>query len=378
MHVSNFDKMEAENLNLSSSKRRRLNSDLMVQFTRDLWQESLDDCSGDEVQAKKQYERIMESIAGQRRRREQQQLVKESARAGEHVQASASRTDSCSDDTDSVAESDTDVSSSSSSEESDNPDQQCVANLKQLRISRKPQSRHGSSKSSRSTRSLQWLKPGTVAARVGVSQSVLRNWAKAKVVQTMLSPGGHRLFNVKSVEHYIKTAAADDNVSLAAAAVAADSKSASTSHCGSDGDHRLLVYCHLDCTNLEKAQIQGIGEQIKTRVMKQYENGFTTEELQSTLVIVELHSDTERAADEQCLSPPRITQFFNTPGMRRLLQSLCNPKQRAFGSSLKVVLQRAEDISTSPSTYAFFLMLCRSMGATVDIVPELFTNGRPT
>jgi hypothetical protein len=80
---------------------------------------------------------------------------------------------------------------------------------------------------------------------------------------------------------------------------------------------------------------------------------------------VELQTDAKRP--EQLLTDKSI-QVTDTPGIRLLLTKISSR------SCSKVVLRRTEDISGSPSTYAFFLLLCQSLNISVEIVPELFEH----
>lgn len=283
----------------------------------DMWQECLDDCAGDEEEAKKQYQRIQESLLRQIKAKREQARVKR-ARADDYRDDDDEESDDGS-----VGLDEHDSSSGSTASESEESDHE--AHNKPL---------------------MRWSKPGALARRVGVSQSVLRGWARANVVQTMVSPGGHRLFNVKSVERHI-----------AAAAV--------TKKLRHNAQRQLLVYVRFDGVGLDQKQLDVKAEQIKSQVSKQFQSSCTESELQSCTIIVELESEAKRAAAQP--GSQSTHKVAHTPGTRQLLQAICNRDR----SRTLVVLRTVEDISCVPSTYAFFLLLCRNMGAEVQIFPEL-------
>lgn len=277
------------------------------EYVNKMWNECLDGCAGDESQARQQYAKIMESVTRQLKR---------------NKQASSS----CS-----LDDGELPVGSQTvTEEEEDSSDNQ--------------------SNSQSNKKQLLWEKPGVLSRRVGVKQSVLRTLAKAAVVQTMVSPGGHRLFNVASVMRY-----------MASTANTPVSKPASDRL--PPGQRQLLVYVRIDGARQEQAQLEALSDRIRSRFRKRYQDSCTKAELQSGIYILELDPDEDRPQPGQ-----RGREFPTTPGTRRLLQSICN---RDHVRSL-VVLRSAEDISLEPSMYAFFLVLCRSMGASVEIVTELF------
>jgi hypothetical protein len=214
---------------------------------------------------------------------------------------------------------------------------------------------------------MRWAKPGILSRYVGVGQSVLRNWAKSNLVQTMVSRGGHRLFNVKSVKRYIAATAAP---ACAATSTQDVQHEQSTLRAG---ERQIVVYLRLlrnQSTKLTKVEMQSISDQILAGVRQQYASTCSERELQACLVIVEL--ETEAMRDARMLQGSQVAaseHISDTPGSRRLLRAICNRQRR----QTLVVLQAAEDISSMPGAYSFFLILCRNMGATVDVVSNLFT-----
>jgi DNA-binding transcriptional MerR regulator len=188
---------------------------------------------------------------------------------------------------------------------------------------------------------LKWCKPGALSRQVGVGLSILRNWAKANLVRTIVSPGGHRLFHVQSVLQHI-------------------GKTKVSSSKSRRNKSQLVAYVCVDVSNRNRAQLEAMGEQITNQVTQHY--GISED---NCSIVVELQTDAKRP--EQRLTFQTI-QVTDTPGIRLLLTKISNR------SCSKVVLRRTEDISSTPSTYAFFLLLCQSLNISVEIVPELFRH----
>ena len=218
---------------------------------------------------------------------------------------------------------------------------------------------------------LKWCKPGIVSKLVGVSHSVLRSWAKAKVVTTMVSSGGHRLFHLQSVRRHIAaalpaTAAATQHMKTPAdeqqLAVEADQQL--STKC------QLLVYIRLSAASDDEARLNAMGESIKAQVLQWYRPARTEDHLDASLFILELVSVADAQPGQQPQSDAEHGKCgpMSTPGMRKMLRTIC---ERDRASGLRIVLRSSDDISTVPAAYAFFQLLCRCMGATIDIVPEL-------
>lgn len=265
-----------------------------------LWTECLEDCSGDETKARQLHTKIVTSVSNQ--------LKRKRARP-----ASPSLSDSY------------------------HPEDSESSNVQSNTVEAK----------------LQWEKPGALSKRLGIKQSILRTLTKAAAVQTMVSPGGHRLFNVASVEGYIASAAT---------APRSQPTSISINEKLPHEQRQLLVYLRLRDTDQEQAQLDAISDRIRSQVLKRYHNICTADELQSCVFIFELNSDEKENQPGQ-----GTPSFTNTPGTRRLLQAICNRNQ---AQSL-VVLRSERDISNTPSTYAFFQLLCRNVNAVIEIAPEL-------
>ncbi len=187
---------------------------------------------------------------------------------------------------------------------------------------------------------LRWSKPGVLSQRVGVSRSVLRSWADSGVVQSMVSAGGHRLFNVKSVERYIAKAAECQTQSALRA-----------------NQRQIIVYVRLSASR-DEAQLQAAADTIEARLLNKYKDQSTENEQSPCKIIFDLEEGAHRTKHS-------LGGFSDKHSVRQLLQSICNHRR------CHIVLQAVEDISTVPSIYAFFLLLCRCMGSTVHIVPDL-------
>ncbi len=300
----------------------------------------MDDCLGDEVQAKKQYNKIMQSIERQQQKVAETELRKPSAAAD---QRNSPRNHSCRSDDKHENEPDSDASASSDESSSqpgattsDSESELEEADGKSIvaRRSKPIAQSHGRQQQ------LRWSKPGVLSQRVGVSQSVLRNWADTGIVQSMVSAGGHRLFNVKSVERHIAKAAKSQTQSTLRA-----------------NQRQIIVYVRLNASR-DEAQMQAAADTIGARLLNKYKDQSTENEQLPCKIIVDLEEGTHRTKHN-------LEWFSDTLNVRQLLQSICNHRR------CDIVLQAVEDISAVPSTYAFFLLLCKCMGSTVHIVPDL-------
>lgn len=273
-------------------------------YAGELWIDCLKDCNANTQEAERQYSKVVKAIV----------------RKLEHPHSESA-------DSDSEFQSDRDSSSSSSSSSAGD------RGVKRRR-----------------TDSLKWEKPGPLSRRVGMNQSVLRTLANARVVRTMKSPGGHRLFNVASVMQYI-------------ASTTENSKSKNVKKQSAIAEplfnqRQLLVYLRLHGADHNPEQLNTISDRVQAQVLAHYKDSCTMDELQSCIYTFELDSD----------QPGRVVNHLsNTPGTRRLLKSICNRHQL---SSL-LILRSTDDISSEPSTYSFFNQICRNMNVATDIVPEL-------
>jgi len=204
---------------------------------------------------------------------------------------------------------------------------------------------------------VKWMKPGVLSRSLGVSQCVLRNWAKSNLVRTMVSPGGHRLFNIKSVQQHMKAAEGPNDMRKVKAHDQASLAS---------GQRQIVVYIRLD-SKLDQAQLQAASEQIQAQLRQQLQSSCTENELHNSLLIFELEAVSSRASERNA------GHLADTLGTKKLLQAICNRKNIS-PAGLLVILRVAEDISCVPSTYSLFMLLCRSMGVTVQIIPDLIKS----
>lgn len=373
---------------------KRLASGVTVAFTRNLWQECLDDCVGDEREAQQLYDKIMRSIERQyenkkfnvkRRRLNQPQAGDAESIASrlqlntdsEAVNASSHNKMIIKSGPQPMAYSEPDANADATNlkEEDDDEEEkfngsqgECdsiTLSLPQSDLESNSESEVDAAQTCR--RRLEWCRPGELSSLVGVSHSVLRNWAKMSLVQTMVSAKGHRLYNVKSVKQHInKSVKKGSRKNLKAASGPGASKSSEVQlDTLSECERQMIVFMRLNSTIQDQAQLDAAGQLIKEEVMRYYKDECTPSELASCLIVIELESDAVH--NKRVGSGPTSQYLTDTPGTRRLLKTICNRGPRR---SL-VVLRAAEDISSAPSTYALFLLMCRNMGATVQVVPEL-------
>ncbi len=215
------------------------------------------------------------------------------------------------------------------------------------------------------TPKLQWSKPGALSLLVGVSASILRSWADSGVVQTIVSAGGHRLFNVQSVRQHIETSAIE-------AAEQANQRIKRA-----EENTRVLVFVKLQSsaemlrfgTGIANSVPLSVTVAAATQNMKQrILNNFALvhsecEKLRASDIIIALPSaDNSRAVGH---GPPVSDNLPNRPDLLRLFQTL-----QRHGRT-KVVLQAPADISSVPSTYSLFECICKCLRAEIEIVPSL-------
>lgn len=194
---------------------------------------------------------------------------------------------------------------------------------------------------------LQWCKPGAAAQLVGVSSSILRNWANTGAVQTIVSKGGHRLFEIESIKLHIQ-----ENAARATEQAEKRMKQVA---------RRVRVFVFVTLSNVKRElstpeheqQLQSDVANVKAQIMKSY-HPTSNSELKEHDVIVMTPSTNN---DNLC----------STAEMIRLLQCL----QKCSRST--VVLKTTKDVSNVPSTYLLFQCICRSLNATIEIVPELYS-----
>jgi len=131
---------------------------------------------------------------------------------------------------------------------------------------------------------------------------------------------------------------------------------------------QLLVYMRLSGASDDEARLNAMGESIKAQVLQRYRPARTKDHLDASLFILELEADAEPGQHPQSDAEHGKCGPINTPGMRKMLRAIC---ERDRATRLRIVLRSSDDISAVPAAYAFFQLLCRCMGATIDIVPEL-------
>ncbi len=247
-------------------------------YCHNVWIESMDDWPGDEVKAKMQYDKIMLAFERHQQRVAEKELRMSSAASQQNIPRKRARrsADEHRNEPDSDASVNSDennsqpgATTSDSESELEEADEEPIVARRSKAIAQS----HGR----KQQQQLRWSKPGALSQRVGVSQSVLRSWADTGVVQSMVSAGGHRLFNVKSVKRHIAKAAKSHS-------------SASQSELPVD-QREMLVYVRLSDANRSEAQLQAAAEQIKAQVINKYKNQHTEDDQQICNIIGELETD---------------------------------------------------------------------------------------
>jgi len=205
---------------------------------------------------------------------------------------------------------------------------------------------------------VQWSKPGATSQLLGVSASVLRSWADSGAVQTIVSAGGHRLFNVQSVKQHIKASAIK-------AAEQADQRMKRA-----DEKIKVIVFVKLRPEklgqgkgNLEQANVAAVIAKMKQHILKSFNPQPMLQQLRASDILVSL------VAVKDVHAAVRPSTFADLPHYADLLR-LFQTIQKY--SRTKVVLQATADISSVPSTYTLFECICKSLHADVLIVPTLF------
>ena len=368
-------------------------------YHQHLWQESLEDCAGNEAQARQLYDRIVNALTRHERYQEQQQQQQQAKHARQvSKSANNSHDASCSRNVchqrkrhkvAAIVEAKVDHDSKMPQYDDATyvPRIPNVITLSNLDRAQPDELRDGSVSESSDNGAdldgavsarcgLKWCKPGIVSKLVGVSHSVLRSWAKAKVVTTMVSSGGHRLFHLQSVRRHIAaalpaTASATQHIKTPAD----EQQSAATFTAVDAGQqlsavYQLLVYMRLTGASDDEARLNAMGESIKAQVLQRYRLVHTESNVDASLFILELDAvvDAEPGQQPQNEEEHGQRRPMNTSGMRRMLRTIC---EHGRPSRLRIVLRSSDDISPVPAAYAFFQLLCRCMGATIDIVPEL-------
>jgi len=367
-------------------------------YHQQLWQKSLDDCAGNEAQAKQLYDRIVNALT--RHLQYQEQRQQQQAERARQVSKSTNNSHYASRSRSvcrqrkrqkvaAIVETNLDHDSKLPPDEdaaSVPPISNSIA-LSDLDRAQPDELRDGSIFESfdhgadlngdvSATCRLKWCKPGIVSKLMGVSHSVLRSWAKAKVVTTMVSSGGHRLFHLQSVRRHIAAALPATATATQYTKTSADEQHSAVTFTAVDAGQQLSAICHLlvymrlSASSDDEARLNAMGESIKAQVLQRYRPASMEDHLDASLFILELDSVADAQPGQQPQSNAEHGKLgpMNTPGMRKMLRTICE-RDRAPG--LRIVLRSSDDISAVPAAYAFFQLLCRTMGATIDIIPEL-------
>jgi len=311
--------MSASDINIPGPPLSKFDAKLPFAYTYKLWTECVEDYPDDAAKAEQAYNKILQSIMNH----DQKELDRRRAKAARKQPAEP-------EDNISVASSDEEEVAS----ESEN-------------------------------KTVKWEMPGVLAGRIGIKQSVLRTLAQARVVKTMTSPGGHRLFNVASVLRYISS-----QTSIMADKQACSSKlkrrkrdlddasSESAIASCSSNERQMLVFMRLGGADQSQAKQDEAASEIQAQVFGHMKGPCTKEEMESCNFLLELEP-------EEPGQP--FGSLFHTVATRNLLKCICS---REYTRS-HLILRTWDDISTERSTCALFKLLCRNMNVTVELLPRL-------
>lgn len=195
--------------------------------------------------------------------------------------------------------------------------------------------------------SLQWMKPGQLSQQVGINISILRRWANIRAVRTIVSAGGHRLFNVASVINYIKQQ---------------ESKAAS--------DPSLI-----------KGDVRGAPVAIFIRVPNNVKlRSIQSESRKVTDSTVSVHRQDAVAHVKQqlqsaCPSSKLIIELPDIP-LKDFRHRDCLTRLYAYVTKQqisKILLKTPDDISDDATAYALFEWICLKHDVLIDVIPDLYT-----
>lgn len=322
---------------------KQLQPRVQLKTTEISYQDFLDDCAGDEIEAAKRYKTQLEDATRQASNHDTAAVPSDpdhSSRASHMVTsgktvslaAVSTITKKRKATNESVSERDSDSETDASS----------------LSL---PDSKNDDSALTVGSGKMKWSKPGVTSQLVGVSSSILRNWANAGVVKTIISEGGHRLFNVDSVKRHM-----EENATKAAEQATKRMKQASQ-------PTRILVFVRVPNskrTTLALEHQQLLIDNVKTQIMKNYPKQPNTELRASDVITAVTHSTAERTRCTTAVAG-------DSAGLLQLFRSMLQSRRS------RVVLKDTKDVSDVPSTYALFECMCCSMNITIEIVPELYT-----
>jgi phage terminase Nu1 subunit (DNA packaging protein) len=198
---------------------------------------------------------------------------------------------------------------------------------------------------------LQWIKPGQLSEQVGVSISVLRRWANSGAVRTLVSEGGHRLFNVASVVAYIEQQATDSSAGGRSHVSQDDAK-------GSDvvvlvrlpDSAGTLAKKHNDKAPLSDAHKTSTRMREAAKLIhQQLRSAFPSSKL-----IIELPE-------------VPVEEFHHRNSLNRL-HTYFTKRQVS-----KLIIGSTQDISKNSVAYKLFEWMCAKHDVTIKIVPNLYT-----
>lgn len=199
---------------------------------------------------------------------------------------------------------------------------------------------------------LQWMKPGQLSLQVGVSISVMRRWANSGLVRTLVSAGGHRLFNVASVVDYIEQQATE-------ASVGERNQVSPNDASGSD----VVIFVRLPnrAGDLPKSQ------NLKATLLSNDQSASTRMRDAARHVQQQLRS--VFPSSKLIIELPEIPleDFHHRNSLNRLHAYL--RKQQVS----KLILCTTHDISQNAVVYALFEWMCAKHNVAIETVPNLYT-----
>ena len=198
---------------------------------------------------------------------------------------------------------------------------------------------------------LQWIKPGQLSGQVGVSISVLRRWANSGAVRTLVSEGGHRLFNVASVVDYIEQQAANSSAVGRGHVSQDDAK-------GSD----VLIFVRLP----DRAGVVAKMQEDKTAALSDAHSTSTRMRDAAKLVHQQLQSAFPSSKLIIELPEVPLEEFHHRNSLNRL-HTYFTKRQVS-----KLILGSTQDISKSSVAYKLFEWMCAKHDVTIEVVPNLY------
>ena len=195
--------------------------------------------------------------------------------------------------------------------------------------------------------SLQWMKPGQLSQQVGINISILRRWANLRAVRTIISAGGHRLFNVASVVNYIKQQ---------------ELKAASEPSLIKDDVRGAPVVIFVRVPNNVKLR------SIQSESRKVTDSAASVHR-QDTVAHMQQQLRSAYPSSKLIIELPEIPlKDFRHRDCLTRLYALITKQQIS-----KILLKTPDDISDDATAYALFEWICAKHDVAITVVPDLYT-----